>query len=64
MDKKYICSLIEAEMEKLKSRIVTLEQKDIDMNTNGVDFLKRLQSIKLDILILSIYIKSLIYLSG
>ena len=37
MDKKYICSLIEAEMEKLKSRIVTLEQKDIHKSLSNIE---------------------------
>ncbi len=35
MDKKYICTLIEAKMEELKSRILELEQRDINNSLSG-----------------------------
>ena len=35
MDKKYICSLIETKMEELKSRILELEQRDINNSLSG-----------------------------
>lgn len=37
MGKKYICSLIEAEMEELKNRIFELEQKDINKSLSNIE---------------------------
>ncbi|MDA3938399.1 MAG: hypothetical protein PF693_03690 [Spirochaetia bacterium] len=37
MDKKYICSLIGTEKEKIKSRILELEKLEIEESLNGLE---------------------------